>query len=305
MSLGLKYGKSHAFVQHTFAPKNIIGRDTITERRSIIVTGCSSGIGAHCARALKADGWRVFATVRKQEDLAALEVDGIEVLLMDYTKTETITALVETVASRTGGRIDALFNNGAYGQPGAVEDLNTDVLRLQFETNFFGWHELTRQVIPLMRAQGHGRIINCSSILGLIPYRYRGAYNASKFALEGLTITLRMELDGSGIHVSLIEPGPIASRFTANALAAVHDHIDIENSAHAQEYKRQLSRLDGSGPVNRHKLGPEAVYAVLTHALTATRPKPHYLVTKPAKQGMLLKRLLPADLLYRLMRRLD
>ena len=277
----------------------------MAERRSIIVTGCSSGIGAHCARALKAEGWRVFATVRKQEDLAALEADGIEALLMDYTKPDTIAALVETVTARTGGRIDALFNNGAYGQPGAVEDLTTDVLRLQFETNVFGWHELTRRVIPFMRAQGHGRIVNCSSILGLIPYRYRGAYNASKFALEGLTVTMRMELDGSGIHVSLIEPGPIASRFTANALAAVHDHIDLENSAHAQEYKRQLARLDGSGPVNRHKLGPEAVHKVLRHALTTPRPKPHYLVTKPAKQGMFLKRFLPADLFYRLMRKFD
>lgn len=277
----------------------------MAERRSIIVTGCSTGIGAHCARALKAEGWRVFATVRKEQDLAALEADGIETLLMDYTKPDTIAALVDSVLARTGGRIDALFNNGAYGQPGAVEDLTTDVLRLQFETNVFGWHELTRRVIPIMRAQGHGRIVNCSSILGLIPYRYRGAYNASKFALEGLTVTMRMELDGSGIHVSLIEPGPIASRFTANALESVRKNIDLENSAHAQEYKRQLSRLDGSGPVNRHKLGPEAVHKVLIHALTAPRPKPHYLVTKPAKQGMLLKWFLPADLFYRLMRKFD
>jgi len=274
-------------------------------QRSIIITGCSSGIGAHCARALKRDGWRVFATVRKTEDLASLEADGIEALLMDYTKPETIAALVEVVRQRTGDRIDALFNNGAYGQPGAVEDLATHVLREQFETNLFGWHELTRQVIPLMRRQGHGRIVNCSSILGLLPYRCRGAYTASKYALEGLTVTLRMELEGSGIHVSLIEPGPIASRFTANALAKIEEHVDLENSAHSAEYKRQLARLSGTGPKNRHRLGPEAVYDVLTHALTASRPKPHYLVTTPAKQGALLKRLLPADLFYRLMRRLD
>ncbi|KGD87716.1 MULTISPECIES: SDR family oxidoreductase [Rhizobium/Agrobacterium group] len=275
------------------------------DRRTIIVTGCSSGIGAHCARALKADGWRVFATVRKESDLAPLEADGIEALLMDYTKPETIAALVETVKERTGGRIDALFNNGAYGQAGAVEDLSTDVLREQFETNVFGWHELTRRVIPIMRAKGHGRIVNCSSILGLLPYRYRGAYTASKHALEGLTITMRMELEGSGIHVSLIEPGPIASRFTANALAKIKENIDLEGSVHAQQYKRQLKRLDGRGPISRHKLGPEAVYDVLTHALTAPRPRPHYLVTKPARQGAFLKRILPADLFYKLMRRLD
>lgn len=275
------------------------------ERKSIIITGCSSGIGAYCARALQREGWRVFATVRNPAHLAALEADGIEALVMDYTDRASIDALVAEVANRTAGRIDALFNNGAYGQPGAVEDLTTDVLRLQFETNVFGWHELTRQIIPYMRAQGSGRIVQCSSILGLVPFRYRGAYNASKHAIEGLSVTLRMELDGSGIFVSLIEPGPIESRFTANALAAVQAHIDVENSAHAEEYKRQLARLDGTGPVNKHKLGPDAVHEVLRHALTAPRPRPHYIVTKPAKKGVLAKRLLPADLLYRLLRKMD
>ncbi|NML75914.1 SDR family oxidoreductase [Rhizobium sp. S-51] len=277
----------------------------MTDRRNIIVTGCSSGIGAHCARALKADGWRVFATVRNEEDRASLEADGIETLLMDYTDTDSIAALVDTVSERTGGRIDALFNNGAYGQPGAIEDLSTDVLRRQFETNVFGWHELTRRIIPLMRARGEGRIVQCSSILGILPYRYRGAYTASKYALEGLSVTLRMELEGTGIHVSLIEPGPIESRFTANALKMIEANVDLENSAHAEEYRRQLARLNGTGPINRHKLGPEAVYKVLKHALTAARPRPHYLVTTPARQGALLKRLLPADLFYRLMRSLD
>lgn len=275
------------------------------DRPTIIVTGCSSGIGAYCARALQAEGWHVFATVRKPSDLAPLEKDGIDALLMDYTDADSISALVAAVCERTGRRIDALFNNGAYGQPGAVEDLTTDVLRQQFETNVFGWHELTRQVVPLMRERGQGRIVQCSSILGLLPYRWRGAYTASKYALEGLSVTLRMELDGSGIHVSLIEPGPIDSRFTANALAQIEKNIDLENSVHAVEYRRQLARLNGSGPINRHKLGPDAVYKVLKHALTAKRPRPHYLVTKPAKQGAFLKRLLPADLFYRLMRSLD
>ncbi|TAV50625.1 SDR family oxidoreductase [Rhizobium leguminosarum] len=273
--------------------------------RTIVVTGCSSGIGAHCARALQADGWRVFATVRKPDDLKGLEAEGIEAFLMDYARTETISDLVSAVLERSGGRIDALFNNGAYGQPGAVEDLSTATLRAQFEANFFGWHELTRQIIPPMRKRGEGRIVQCSSILGVVPYRYRGAYTASKFALEGLSITLRMELQGSGIHVSLIEPGPIATRFTANALAKIKEHIDLQNSPHAVDYIRQLARLDGSGPVNRHKLGPEAVYSVLKHALNSKNPRPHYPVTTPAKQGMFLKRLLPADLFYRLMRWTD
>lgn len=267
---------------------------------SIIVTGCSSGIGAHCARALKGEGWRVFATVRREEDLASLEADGIEALMMDYTRPDTIAALVEIVLARTGGRLDALFNNGAYGQAGAVEDLPVEALRLQFETNVFGWHDLTRRVIPVMRKQGHGRIVQCSSILGIVPYRWRGAYNASKFALEGLSLTLRMELEGSGVHVSLIEPGPIASRFTANALTHIERNIDLENSVHAQEYRRQLQRLRGEGKPARGKLGPEAVHHVLRHALTAKAPRPHYIVTTPARQGALLKKLLPAALFYRI-----
>ncbi|MDI6837158.1 MAG: SDR family oxidoreductase [Rhizobiaceae bacterium] len=277
----------------------------MANRPSIIVTGCSSGIGAYCARALRDDGWRVFATVRKPADLVPLETAGIEALLMDYTDGPSIAVLVQEVERRTGGRIDALFNNGAYGQPGAVEDLPTEALRRQFETNVFGWHELTRRIVPLMRRQGHGRIVQCSSILGILPYRFRGAYTASKYALEGLSLTLRMEVEGSGIHVSLIEPGPIESRFTANALAHIRESIDLEGSVHAEDYQRQLARLDGSGPVNRHKLGPEAVYAALKHALTARRPRPHYLVTTPARQGAMLKRLLPADLFYKLMRSLS
>ncbi|PRX09695.1 UNVERIFIED_ORG: NADP-dependent 3-hydroxy acid dehydrogenase YdfG [Martelella mediterranea] len=277
----------------------------MTEKSTIIVTGCSSGIGAFCARALHADGWRVFATARREDDLAALAADGLEALYLDYTDNASIAALVETVLQRTGGRLDALFNNGAYGQTGAVEDVTTDVLRAQFEANVFGWHELTRQIVPVMRAQGHGRIVQCSSILGLLPYRYRGPYSASKYALEALSLTLRMELEGTGIFVSLIEPGPIASKFTANALKHIRANIDLEGSVHAEDYRRQLARLDGSGPANRHKLAPDAVHAVLLKALTAKRPKPHYLVTTPAKQGAFLKRAMPADWFYRLMGRMS
>ncbi|CAN7254167.1 SDR family oxidoreductase [Pararhizobium sp. LjRoot235] len=276
----------------------------MTDRPSIIVTGCSSGIGAWCARALARDGWRVFATVRRVEDLRSLENDGIETFLMDYTKTDTIYSLVEQVFARTGGRLDALFNNGAYGQAGAVEDLPVEALRLQLETNVIGWHDLTRQVIPAMRAQGHGRIVQCSSILGIVPYRWRGAYNASKFALEGLTLTMRMELAGSGIEVSLIEPGPITSRFTANAIAYVERFIDLKGSVHAREYERQMRRLKGESAPARGKLGPDAVYAALKRALTAKKPKPHYIVTQPAKQGAVLKKLLPAGLFYRIIGRL-
>jgi len=267
--------------------------------RTIIVTGASSGIGAHCARALKAEGWRVFATARKPEDLAALEAAGIEAFRLDYAEPASIAALADVVLERTGGTLDALFNNGAYAQAGAVEDLTVDTLRAQFEANFFGWHDLTRRIVPAMRRQGHGRIVNCSSILGLVPVRFRGAYAASKHALEGLSLCLRAELAGSGVHVSLIEPGPVASRIASNGLVHFEKNIDIEGSVHREAYRAQLTRLRSGGVKSRLKLGPEAVHAVLRHALLSPRPKPHYVVTLPAKAGVLLKRLLPASVFYR------
>ncbi|QPC85651.1 SDR family oxidoreductase [Mesorhizobium sp. NBSH29] len=271
--------------------------------RTILVTGASSGIGAHCARALKADGWRVFATARKPADISALHADGIESLYLDYSEPESIAALVHEILTRTGGTLDALYNNGAYAQPGAVEDLPVDALRQQFEVNLFGWHDLTRRILPIMRAQGHGRIIHCSSILGLTPVKFRGAYAASKHALEGLMLCLRMELEDSGIHVSLIEPGPVTSKIASNGLYWFEKNIDVANSAHREAYRDQLKRLRGGGTNSRFKLGPEAVYAVLRHALLSRRPKPHYTVTTPAKIGVFLKRILPASLLYRILSR--
>lgn len=274
----------------------------MTSGKTILITGCSSGIGEYCAKALHAEGWRVFATVRREEDRALLEAEGIETFLMDYSDLASIRQLVDDVTARGGAQLDALFNNGAFGQTGAVEDLSVEVLKAQFDANFFGWHELTRLVIPIMRRQGHGRIIQCSSILGVVPAPYRGAYTASKFALEGLSITLRMELEGTGIHVALIEPGPIESRFLPNALAKFLANIDYRNSVHAASYERQMHRLKGERRA-KGKLGPEAVMHVLRKALTARRPKPHYGVTATATQGMLLKKLLPADMFYRLITR--
>jgi len=267
---------------------------------TILITGASSGIGAHCARALKQDGWRVFATARKPEDLAALERDGIEAFYLDYREPESITGLVENILARTGGRLDALFNNGAHAQAGAVEDLPVEALREQFEVNVFGWHDLTRRIVPIMRAQGHGRIVHCSSILGLLPIKYRGAYAASKHAVEGLMLCLRAELMGSGIHVSLIQPGPIRSKIAANGLAWFERYIDVQSSFHRDAYQAQLARLRAGGSKSRLKLGPEAVYKTLRHALLHPRPRPHYVVTLPAKIGVIMKRILPARLFYRL-----
>ena len=267
------------------------------------MTGCSSGIGAYCARRLKSEGWRVFATARKPEDIEALEADGIEAFYLDYREPESIDQLAEAVLARTGGRIDALFNNGAHGQAGAVEDLPSDALREQFEVAVVGWHALTRALVPAMRRQGHGRIVHCSSILGLVPYPWRGAYNAAKHALEALALTMRMELSGSGIEVSLIEPGPIESRFTATGLLYFRKYIDAGPSVHREEYERQIARLSSGGTKSRFKLGPDAVHAVLLKALTASKPKPHYVVTTPARVATVMKRLMPSAAFYDFMAR--
>ncbi|RWL41002.1 MAG: SDR family oxidoreductase [Mesorhizobium sp.] len=273
------------------------------ELRTVIVTGASSGIGAYCARALKAEGWRVFATARKPDDIAALEADGLEAFYLDYREPESIAALVEAVLERTGGTLDALFNNGAYAQPGAVEDLPVAALREQFEANFFGWHDLTRRVLPVMRRQGHGRLVHCSSILGLAPVRFRGAYSASKHAIEGLMLCMRQELEGSGIHLSLIEPGPVTSKIASNGLPWFLKNIDVENSVHRADYQAQLARLQAGGSVSKLKPGPEIVHKALRHALLSQRPRPHYVVTVPARIGAALKRILPASLLYRVLAR--
>ena len=275
----------------------------MTDARTILVTGASSGIGRDAALTLKAQGWRVFATARKTEDIAALTEAGCEALYLDYTDEASIHACADAVLAQTGDKLYALFNNGAYGQAGAVEDLTTDVLRRQFETNVFGWHTLTRRIVPVMRAQGHGRIVQCSSILGLVAGKYRGAYVGSKFALEGLTDTLRIELAGTNIHVALIEPGPIATRFTQAALANFHATVDINASVHREEYQSQLARMKGTRRPSRFKLGPEAVTAALLHALESPRPKIRYSVTVLTKAAALMKRFMPTRLMDRLIAR--
>jgi NAD(P)-dependent dehydrogenase (short-subunit alcohol dehydrogenase family) len=260
--------------------------------RTVLITGCSSGIGLASAREMKARGWRVFATARKPEDIARLRGEDFDSFYLDYAEPESIEAAVSEVLAATGGRLDALFNNGAYGQPGAVEDLRREVLRAQFEAGFFGWHDLTQRVIQVMRQQGHGRIVFCSSVLGLISAPYRGAYCATKFAVEALADALRMELAGTGINVVLIEPGPIASRFLEHALEAYRRNIDLVASPHAEIYQTRIARLEEGGD-QTFKLGPEAVALKLVRALESRRPKPRYYVTVPTYVAALLRRVLP------------
>jgi NAD(P)-dependent dehydrogenase (short-subunit alcohol dehydrogenase family) len=207
------------------------------------------------------------------------------------------------VSAATDGALYALFNNGAYGQPGAVEDLTREVLRAQLETNLLGWHDLTRRLLPLMRRQGAGRIIQNSSVLGLVAMPYRGAYNCSKYALEGLTDTLRLELSGSGIHVSLIEPGPIESHFRANAMRMWQRNVDAEHSVHRAQYRAMQARLEKEGPAAPFTLPPAAVLKRVIHALESPRPKPRYYVTTPTYLFGFLRRVLPTRALDALLRR--
>jgi NAD(P)-dependent dehydrogenase (short-subunit alcohol dehydrogenase family) len=263
-------------------------------QRSILITGCSSGIGLDAARGLKARGWRVFATCRQEPDCERLRAEGLESFLLDYADEASIAAAVEEVKLRTGGTLDALYNNGAYACPGAVEDLPRGALREIFETNLFGYHDLTRRVIPLMRAQGHGRIVNCSSVLGLVGMTWRGAYVATKFAMEGLTDVLRIEMKGTGIEVILIEPGPIATRIRENAIPHFEKWVDWQASARSAQYVSLRGRLYGvKTKKDAFELGPESVTAKLIHALEAKRPRARYYVTTPTYLMGFARRILP------------
>ena len=266
-----------------------------SNRKSVLITGCSSGIGLAAALTMKARGWRVLASARNGEDLEMLAGHGLEAVALELRDPDSIARCAEQVLERTDGGLYALFNNAAYGQPGAVEDLPVDVLREQFEVNLFSWHDLTRRLIPAMRARGEGRIVQCSSVLGLISPPYRGAYNATKFALEALSDAMRHELAPSGIRVSLIEPGPIESRFVAHALAALKDHIDMDTSAHAETYEVRLAAMEAGGK-KRFKLGPEAVAKKLVHALESPRPRVRYYVTLPTYFAAMSRRFLPPSI---------
>jgi NAD(P)-dependent dehydrogenase (short-subunit alcohol dehydrogenase family) len=262
--------------------------------RSILITGCSSGIGLDAARGLRARGWRVFATCRQEVDCERLRSEGLESFRLDYADEASIEAAVAEVVARTGGTLDALYNNGAFACPGAVEDLPRGALREIFETNLFGYHDLTRRVIPIMRAQGHGRIVNCSSVLGLVGATWRGAYVATKFAMEGLSDVLRIEMRGTGIDIILIEPGPIATRIRANAIPHFEKWVDWQASARSEQYTRLRGRLYGvKTKKDAFELGPEAVTAKLVHALEAKRPRARYYVTTPTYLMGALRRLLP------------
>lgn len=273
--------------------------------RSIFITGCSTGIGYTAAHQLQQHGFRVIASCRKKEDIERLQQEGLTCLYLDYSNPQSITDAVKEVIRLTDGNLYALFNNGAYGQAGALEDLPREALKEQFESNFFGWHQLVTELLPVMRKQGHGRIIQNSSVLGIVAMKYRGAYNSSKFAIEGWTDTLRLEQSDTDIKISLIEPGPIETEFRSNALKAFNKWVNIENSPHKEKYLIQKQRLEKEHSGSAFVLPSESIIPPLLHALNSSRPKARYRVTFPTHLFAVLKRLLPTKCLDMILNKSD
>jgi len=262
--------------------------------KSILITGCSSGIGLCAAQELKKRGYRVFATARKTADVEKLNSLGLESLPLDINDSDAIRKTLAEILRRTGGTLYALFNNSGYFEPGAVEDVSRDRMRIQFETNVFGPMELTNLVLPIMRKQGYGRIIQNSSILGTITLPYYGAYNASKFALEGFNNTLRLELRGTNIFVSIIAPGPIESKFRENAFQHYQKVLSDKPSVHINTYKQlEKTYFANSAKRSSFSLPPTAVVKKLILALESKHPKAHYYIGFPAQLFAFLRRILP------------
>ena len=258
----------------------------------ILITGCSSGIGYHTAKVLK-DRFKIYATARDARDVEWLKNEGIWACVMDVDSNDSIDRGLSEVLEASEGRIDILFNNAGFGQPGAVEDISDSTLKEQFQTNFFGPHYLTRAVLKIMRAQKSGKIVYNSSILGFCAMPNRGAYNATKFAIEGLADTLRLELHGSNIFVSVIQPGPIDTKFRENALKKFLQNIDYKHSFHAPEYEKTLKRLEVEESETPFTLESDAVTKAFLHIINSKHPKAKYRVTFPTKLFWYLKRFLP------------
>lgn len=271
--------------------------------KTILITGCSSGIGYDSAHHLHRSGYRVFATARSLDDVKRLKDEGLNAYHMDMRDSNSITSTLNEVLCECDNQLYAVFNNAGYGQPGALEDISRDALREQFETNVLGLHELTRQVIPYMRLQGYGKIIQHSSVLGLISLQFRGAYNASKYAIEGLCDTLRLELSGSGISVSLLNTGPVRSDFRKNATIKFKEHVDIEDSVFTERYKKELL-VTSSKDDDMFTRDSSVVIQAIEHILESDKPRNHYYITEATKLLVFLKRILPTKLLDTILKKI-
>ena len=272
------------------------------EDRSVLVTGCSSGIGLATAEMLRSKGWKVFPTARKVDDLDMLEARGFTALQLDMTSSASIEATVDQLLFTNEGRIGAVVNNAGFGMPGAIQDLTRDAMRHQFEVNLFGLQELTNRLIPVFREQGCGRIVNISSVVGRLSLPFMGIYSASKFALEAVSDAQRIELAPDSITVSLVEPGPIATRFSTNCAGEGEQALDTEHARFGSAYRKYFdTRRNGGLAEDRFRLPPEAVAQKIIHALESPHPKIRYCVTLPAYLGSWAARFVPAGLIDRMM----
>ena len=272
--------------------------------QNILITGCSSGIGLQTALTLKENNYKVYASARKEEDVEMLRNLGFETFKIDVRNKEEITQALETII-KNDIKLDVVFNNAGYGQPGAVEDLSVDTLKEQFDTNFFGLHEVTLQAMKIFRAQGFGKIIQHSSVLGIISLKYRGAYNASKYAIEGITDTLRQEVLGSNIFISTINTGPVTSKFRENALIKFNKNIQIEGSFFEEVYKKELKvRLESNDNNAPFNLPATSVANVVLKIMQTQKPKPRYYVTKATYILGFLKRVLSTSLMDKLLNKI-
>ncbi|NYJ02094.1 NAD(P)-dependent dehydrogenase (short-subunit alcohol dehydrogenase family) [Nocardioides thalensis] len=257
--------------------------------KTVLITGCSSGIGEATARRLADTGWDVWASARRPETLDRLVAAGCRAVRLDVTDEASMTSAVDTVL-RESGRLDALVNNAGYSQSGAVESLDVDAVRRQFETNVFGLLRLTQLVLPAMREQRSGRIVNIGSMGGKITFPGGGAYHASKYAVEALSDALRYEVSGFGVRVVLVEPGLITTNFDAAVAAGMPEGEGPYAAFNADVAQATTAAYDG--PLARFGGPPEAVAKVIEKALTAKRPKPRYTVTLSAPAAILARRAL-------------
>lgn len=271
-------------------------------KKNILITGCSSGIGYDTAHYLHKNGYKVYVTARDAEDVKRLQDEGLDAYMLDVTCSDDISRVLNTI-TKDDSELYALFNNAGYGQPGAVEDITTDVLREQFETNFFGLHELTRQAIKIMRKQGYGRIIQHSSVLGIISLRFRGAYNASKYAIEGLCDTLRLELMETDIHVCTINTGPIRSDFRKNAIKMFKKNVVSKGSVFEREYNEELLTVKEKDSDIFTK-NSDVVIKNILHALETKKPKPRYYNTFATHLLGGFKRVLSTSILDKILRKI-
>jgi len=277
--------------------------DATSTIKKVLITGCSSGIGLCLAHGLRSAGYHVFATARKEEDVKKLKKLGFEAFMLDLASSKSINTAIYELYQKTDS-LYALINNGAYGQAGALEDISREALEKQFQANVFGWHELTNLVLPSMKARNMGRVVYISSVLGFVAMPFRGPYVASKFAIEGLVDTLRLELKTTNIKLSLVQPGPIESKFRQNAFLAFEENVDLSNSDYKREYKTMIERLN-SDKNAKFTLAPESVLRCVLHALESKIPKNHYRVTFPTKLFAFLCRILPSSWMDNILSRAD